>query len=135
MNPSVRLLRWVLLLAVATAVPACLAAAAGAGAGAVGAIAWTNRGASSTVSGTVDQVYQRTQAVFRDMGITQTGQSSSDRGEERTLKGTRGDRTITVEIERETGSTSEVEVYVHKSAVEWDKDMARDILTRIVRRS
>jgi len=135
MKPSVRPLRWVLLLAVVAAVPACLAVAAGAGAGAVGAIAWTNRGASSTVSGTVDQAYRHSQAVFQDMGITQTGQSSSDRGRKRTLKGTRGERHITVDIKRESGSTSEVEVYVQKNAVEWDKDMARDILTRIVQRS
>lgn len=133
MNRPVRMLRWLLLVALVTAAPACLAAAAAAGAG--GAIAWTNRGASSDVSGSVDQVYQRAEAVFRDMGIAVTGQSSEDRGTERTLRGTREDMEITVEIERETDTTSEVEVYARKNSVEWDRNYARDVLTRIINRS
>ena len=133
MNRPVRALRWVLLAVLATSAPACLAAAAAAGAG--GAIAWTQRGASSSVSGSVDQVYGRAEAVFRDMGITQTGQSSGDQGAERSLKGTREDTEVTVEIERESASTSKVEVYARRNTVEFDRGYARDVLTRIVNRS
>jgi hypothetical protein len=133
MKRTVRPLRWALLALLLMSAPACLAAAAAAGAG--GAIAWTQRGASSTVSGSVDQVYQRAEAVFRDMGITATGQSSGDQGEERSLKGTRDDMEITVEIERESASTSEVEVFARKNTVEFDRNYARDVLTRIVNRS
>ena len=133
MKRSVPIVRWVLLLALVAAAPACLAAAAGAGA--AGAIAWTNRGASSTVDGSVDQVYQRAEAVFREMGITQTGQSSADQGAERTLKGTRDDLEVTVAIERRGASTAQVEVYARRSPVEWEKSVARDVLTRIIQRS
>lgn len=134
MNRPVRLLRWA-LLAVLAAAPGCLAAAAGAGAGAAGAFAWTQRGASGTVAGSVDRVYGRTEAVFREMGITQTGQSSSDQGAERSLKGSREELEVTVEIARESPSTSRVEVYARRSAVEWDRGYARDVLARIVGRS
>jgi len=133
MNRTVRPLRWVLLALLLMSAPACLAAAAAAGAG--GAIAWTQRGASSSVTGSVDQVYQRAEAVFRDMGITATGQSSGDQGAERSLKGTREDMEVTVEIERESASTAKVEVYARKNTVEFDRDYARDVLRRIVDRS
>ncbi|MET0399454.1 MAG: DUF3568 family protein [Longimicrobiaceae bacterium] len=133
MNRRVRPLRWALLALLVLSAPACLAAAAAAGAG--GAIAWTQRGASSSVTGSVDQVYQRAEAVFRDMGITATGQSSGDQGAERSLKGTREDMEVTVEIERESSSTAKVEVYARKNTVEFDRGYARDVLTRIVNRS
>ncbi|HEV2734248.1 MAG TPA: DUF3568 family protein [Longimicrobiaceae bacterium] len=133
MKRPIRFLRWALLAVLATSAPACLAAAAAVGAG--GAIAWTQRGASSAVPGSVDQVYQRTEAVFREMGITQTGQSSADQGAERSLKGTREDMEVTVEIERESASTAQVEVYARRNTVEFDRNYARDVLTRIVNRS
>lgn len=133
MKPSVSIARWALLLALMAAAPACLAAAAGVGA--AGAIAWTSRGASSAVEGSVDQVYRRAEAVFRAMGITQTGQSSADQGAERTLKGTRDDLEVTVAIERQSAATSQVEVYARRSPVEWDKSYARDVLARIIQRS
>lgn len=133
MNRPIRSLRWALLAALVTSAPACLAAAAAAGAG--GAIAWTQRGASSSVPGSVEQVYQRAEAVFRDMGITATGQSSGDGGAERSLKGTREDTEVTVEIERESASTAQVEVYARRNTVEFDRNYARDVLARIVSRS
>lgn len=133
MNRPFRSLRWALLAVLVTSAPACLAAAAAVGAG--GAIAWTQRGASSAVPGSVDQVYRRAEAVFREMGITQTGQSSGDQGAERSLKGTREDMEVTVEIERESPSTAQVEVYARRNTVEFDRNYARDVLTRIVNRS
>jgi predicted membrane metal-binding protein len=133
MNRPFRSLRWALLAVLVMSAPACLAAAAAVGAG--GAIAWTQRGASSSVPGSVDQVYQRAEAVFREMGITQTGQSSGDQGAERSLKGTREDMEVTVEIERESASTAQVEVYARRNTVEFDRNYARDVLTRIVNRN
>ena len=133
MNRPLRPLRWLPLALLLTSAPGCLAAAAAVGAG--GAIAWTQRGASSSVPGTVDQVYGRAEAVFRDMGITQTGQSSADQGAERSLRGTREDMEVTVEIERESASTARVEVYARRNTVEFDRGYARDVLTRIVNRS
>ena len=122
------------LLTLLTAVAAgCVAVAAGAGAAA--AIAWTERGARSQVQGSTSQVFDRSVTVFNEMGIARSGESTDEGGRKRMLKGTRGDLDVTVEITQETASTSQVEVYARRSAVEWDKDFARDVLTRIIRRS
>ncbi|HEX5520789.1 MAG TPA: DUF3568 family protein [Longimicrobiaceae bacterium] len=133
MNQTAQLRRLSLLLLLVSSVAACVAVAAGAGAAA--AIAWTERGAKSQVEGTPDQLYSRSASVFQEMGIQQTGQSSGQEGGKRTLTGSRGDLDVTVEITTRTPTTSDVEVYARKSAVEWDKNFARDVLTRIIKRS
>jgi hypothetical protein len=96
-----------------------------AGAGAAGAIAYTNRGATSVVGGTVDQAYQQA-------GITETGRSTENSGQLRKLIGTKGEYEVTAELNRSTDSTTKVEITARKSAVEYDKEMAKDILNRIV---
>ena len=121
-----------LLLISGLLLSSCLAVAAGAGAGA--AVAWTQRGASSVVEGSVEQVFQRSTAVFQEMGIGQTGQSTEDSGRKRKLTGTKGDLEVTVELSRASETTTSVEVYAHRSPVEWEKDFARDVLSRIVQR-
>jgi hypothetical protein len=109
----------------------CLVAAAGAGAGA--AIHLSDRGAESVVTGSVDQASAATQRAFRDMGITE-GKSSSERDgdvETRELEGSTTDRDITVTIKSE-GTGAHVEVVARKSAVTWDKDLAKQVLEKIV---
>ena len=102
------------------------------GAGAAGAIAYTNRGATSVVSGTVDQVFDRTGAAFQQAGITETGRSTEDSGRQRKLVGTRGEYEVTAELSRSSDSTTKVEITARKSAVEYDKELAKDILNRIL---
>ena len=53
---------------------------AGAGAGAAGAIYYTNRGASSLVDADLATTFARAQAAFRQMNITQTGESTEEGG-------------------------------------------------------
>lgn len=103
-----------------------------AGAGAAGAIAYTNRGATSVVGGSVDQVFDRTGAAFQQAGITETGRSTEDSGRQRKLVGTRGEYEVTAELSRATDSTTKVEITARKSAVEYDRELAREILNRIV---
>ena len=103
-----------------------------AGAGAAGAIAYTNRGATSAVAGTVDQVFQRASAAFQQAGITETGRSTENSGQLRKLIGTKGEYEVTAEITRSTDSTTKVEITARKSAVEYDKEMAKDVLNRIL---
>jgi len=103
-----------------------------AGAGAAGAIAYTNRGATSDVSGTVDQVFDRTVAAFQQAGIAETGRSTENNGEERKLIGTKGEFEVTAELNRSSEKTTKVEVTAKKSAVEYDKEMAKDVLNRIL---
>lgn len=103
-----------------------------AGAGAAGAIAYTNRGATSVVAGSVDQVFDRTGAAFQQSGVTETGRSTEDSGRQRTLIGTRGEYEVTAELNRTTDSTTRVEITARKSAVEYDRELAKEILNRIV---
>ena len=103
-----------------------------AGAGAAGAVAYTNRGASSVVAGTVDQVFDRSAAAFQQAGITETGRTTENSGRERKLIGTKGEYEVTAELNRSTDSTTKVEITARKSAVEYDKEMAKDILTRLL---
>jgi hypothetical protein len=103
-----------------------------AGAGAAGAIAYTNRGATSVVTGTVDQVFDRAGAAFQQAGITETGRSTADNGLQRRLIGTKGEYEVTAELNRESDSTTKVEITARKSAVEYDREMAKDILNRIL---
>jgi hypothetical protein len=103
-----------------------------AGAGAAGAIAYTNRGATSVVAGSVDQVFDRTGAAFQQSGVTETGRSTEDSGRQRKLTGTRGEYEVTAELNRATDSTTKVEITARKSAVEYDRELAREILNRIL---
>ena len=124
-------------LALSLVLAASLLAAGGcflvaAGAGAAGAIAYTNRGATSVVAGTVDQVFDRAATAFQQAGITETGRSTEDSGRQRKLLGTKGEYEVTAELNRASESTTKVEITARKSAVEYDKEMAKDILNRIL---
>ena len=112
------------------AVGGCFLVAAGAGA--AGAIAYTNRGATSVVAGTVNQVFDRAVAAFQQAGITETGRSTENSGQQRKLIGTKGEYEMTAELNRTADSTTKVEITARKSAVEYDKEMAKDILNRIL---
>jgi hypothetical protein len=93
----------------------------------------SDRGAESVVTGSVDQAYAATQRAFRDMDITEGKSSSEHDGdvETRELQGSTADRDITVTIKSE-GTGAHVEVVARKSAVTWDKDLARQVLEKIV---
>ena len=127
---SHRLLFSLVLAASPLAAGGCFLVAAGAGA--AGAIAYTNRGATSVVPGTVDQAFDRAAAAFQQAGIAETGRSTADNGRQRKLVGTKGEYEVTAELNHTTDSTTKVEITARKSAVEYDKEMAKDILNRIV---
>jgi hypothetical protein len=84
----------------------------------------------------IDKVFGAAQQTFQELGITETKNSSEtgDGSTERQLKGTGNDRDVTVTLKTE-GSSTRVEVVASKSAVTWDKDMAKNILQRIVEKS
>jgi hypothetical protein len=127
---SHRLLFSLVLAASPLAAGGCFLVAAGAGA--AGAIAYTNRGATSVVPGSVDQAFDRAAAAFQQAGISETGRSTADNGRQRKLIGTKGEYEVTAELNHTTDSTTKVEITARKSAVEYDKEMAKDILNRIV---
>ena len=122
-----------LALALGLALPAsaCLAAAA---AGAAGGIYFTTRGAESLVEGPIDQVTARAEAVMGEMQIVKEGESSERGGDERELKGKKGDLDVTIQLKRESPTTTKVEVTARESLAEWDKEYAQQVLERIVKR-
>ena len=103
-----------------------------AGAGAAGAIAYTNRGASSNVSGNIDAVFDRSVTAFAAAGIRETGRSTDDSGARRRLTGAKGEQEIIVEMQRNGDETTKVEVIARKNAVDYDKTLAEDVLNRII---
>lgn len=110
----------------------CLAAAVGAGA--AGAIAYNDRGAHSLVNGSVADVAADARAVLMAMGVTLDGEDAGDADEnDVTVSGTRGEMRVRVEIERQSGTTSEVMVTAR--TLDYDREVARDILSRIMARS
>jgi hypothetical protein len=107
----------------------CLAAAA---AGAAGGVYLTTRGAEAVVEGSVDDVAGRAEAVMTEMEIVKEGESTEDQGDKQVLKGKKGDLDITIDINRESPTTTKVEVTARENLAEWDKDYAKDVLNRIV---
>lgn len=127
------MLKMVLVLALAVLPSGCLAAAAAAGAG--GAIAYNERGAQSLVNGSVADVAADARAVLTAMGITPDAEDAGDGNEnDVTVSGTRGEMRVRVEIERQSATTSEVMVTAREGTLDYDREMARDILSRIMAR-
>jgi hypothetical protein len=117
-------------LLIALSSSACVAAAAGAGA--AGAIYLTSRGAESVVEGSVDDLAGRAKAVMGEMQIVADAESTKEGGDKREFKGKKGDLDVTVKLERQSPTTTKVEVTAQKNLAEWDKDYAQQILQRIV---
>lgn len=119
------------LLAVVLPGTGCVAAAA---AGAAGGIYLTSRGAESVVEGSVEQVAGRAEAVMSEMAIVKDGESTEDQGDRQVLEGTKDDLDITIAVERESPTTAKVEVTARENLAEWDKDYAKEVLSRIVQK-
>jgi len=129
-NKSMPRLTWALTLTLMLPVTGCVAAAAAAGAGA--GVYLTSRGAESLVESSVDQVATRAQAVMSAEGIVPDASSSESGGNKREFKGKKGDLDVTIQLERESGSTTRVEVTARKNLAEWDKEYAQQLLSRII---
>jgi hypothetical protein len=111
---------------------ACAAAAVGA-AGAAGATYYSDRGAESIVAASVAETAEATRKAFEEFNVTET-KARSDQGDgkaTRVIEGETPDREVTATITTE-GSGSKVEIVARKSAVTWDKDLAKAILERVV---
>ncbi|MFQ5889672.1 MAG: DUF3568 family protein [Gemmatimonadota bacterium] len=114
------------LLPITVAVSSCLVAA---GAAAGSGIYFTTRGVESIMQGSVDQVTGTVTQAFERLGVRHKGRRDGDSGRE--IYGLSGGHDVTVELRRETAHATRVEVRVRKSAVAWDKEMAKRILEEI----
>jgi hypothetical protein len=100
--------------------------------GAAGGIGYTGRGATALVQEQVPQVYESTRAVFQEMGIELMDRGGSARGNDITVSGRRGTADVHVSIERETNASSEVFVRVREGRADYNRELAGEILSRIV---
>jgi hypothetical protein len=108
----------------------CFLLAAGAGAGA--AVAYTNRGASGQVEGTVDAAFARAVAAFGTLDIKETGRSTENSGDTRRLIGTVGETEVTVELTRAGSTTTKADVVARRNVVEFDRELAKRVLEAVV---
>jgi hypothetical protein len=121
----------ILALVFALSTGGCLAAAgAGLGAG----VYLSDRGAESLVDAPIDRAFTATQQAFHDMGITEEKTTSEQSGttQERQVSGKLGEKSIKVSLKTE-GTGTRVEVVASEDMVVWDKDLAKDVLERIVK--
>jgi hypothetical protein len=130
MRHRIRILLLASALGSSLAAAGCIAAAA---AGAVGAVYVTERGAEAQVATPVGTTLDAARRAFQEMSITETKSSNEQDGsvEKRSLEGKTSEREIEVDLKTQ-GSGTHVEVVAKKTAVTWDKDLAKKILNRIV---
>jgi hypothetical protein len=109
----------------------CVLFAAGAGAG--GGVYFTTRGVESVVPASVKGAFAATKRAFRHFGVEQTSLKVEEDGAKREVKGRLEKRAadVTVKLEEADGSTR-IEVTARTSLVTWDKDLAREIIEKIV---
>lgn len=117
-------------ISIAIGVGGCAAATVGAGAAA--GIAYTDRGAKGDVKGNVQQVNEQAKDALKQMGIQLTGSEMKEAGKEQSLSGKSGDTNISVNMKSASPNTTSVEVIARESAVKWNKDYAKKILTEII---
>lgn len=91
--------------------------------------------AQSTVKGPIEEVTQHAQDVLREMNIQVTGNSTKNSGEERQLMGKMGDTDVTVTLDNAPNSMTSVEVDASKNLVSGNRDLAREILSKIIQKS
>lgn len=132
MSKKIMSLRLLAVLAMASTAAGCIAAAAAAGA--AGAIAYTERGANSEVNASVNTLLQATEATFSEMNIVIVERKTAENGTEVELKGNRGDLDVTVSIHQDNPPTTKIDVTAKRNVVDYDRDYARDILQRVLKR-
>jgi hypothetical protein len=126
---TVRLLVAAVLLCPQTG---CIAAAAAAGA--AGAIAYSERGAESEVVASVPALVQATEATFSEMNIVIVERKTAENGSEVQLAAKKDEMDVTIDIQRDNDSTSRIEITARRNLVDYDRNFARDLLQRILKR-
>ena len=128
MLKSRRHMQWIALAPLALS--ACLAAAAAAGAG--GAVYVTSRGAEAVVEGQPASLEPRIRSALDEYKVAISGSSTDKGGDQLGWKGMTGDIEVNVTAERQSETTTKIEVTARRSVAEWDKELAERILQRIV---
>ena len=126
--------RWTALAVALALVGPTTGCAAAAAAGAAGAIYATTRGVESLVNGSVPSVTARAKTVMAEMNIVPEGEETHTSGDKHELKGKQGDLDVSIAMSRADSLLTKVEVSARKNLAEWDKDYARTVLERIMKK-
>jgi hypothetical protein len=84
------------------------------------------------VKGNVQEIDQRAQAVFKDMNIQLVSTDNKDYGHDQSLGGRSGDEDVSVNLTSSGDNTTHVQVVAKTGTIQWDKDYAQKVLSRIV---
>jgi hypothetical protein len=87
------------------------------------------------LKGSVSEVNNRTQDVFKDMGIQITGTQSKESGHERDLSGKAGDKDVSVKMTDIGNGMTHVDVSAKNGALQWNEDYAQSVLSKIIEKS
>jgi hypothetical protein len=69
------------------------------------------------------------------MGIKVTGSEMKEAGKERDLNGKSSKADVSVSMKATNGGTTHVEVVAREGTIKWNKDYAREVLSKIAARS
>jgi hypothetical protein len=92
-------------------------------------------GVETTIERPIDQVAASVQAAFAAEGIEVTETKNKTEGDQRQVKGKKGDLDVNVELSYNGAASTKADVTVRKNVVTYEKDYARHILDLIVKGS
>lgn len=137
-----KIFRLGLILAVAPATVACATArgveedtrSAANTAGNVVQAVFTDQGAEAVVEDSIDDVERRTRAVLQEMGLAIADVEYEDGATEREFVSRTGERMAHVKLEALSPSTTEINASYRVGTADYNREEARNIVTRIQQR-
>jgi hypothetical protein len=124
-----------LLGALSAGLSGCAAAVIGAGAGGAGMAAYTDRGAKADLKGSVEALRSHVEAVYREKGLTIYERTTKNEGAQELVRGKAGAFDVTTTLSSSGQSLVHVEVVAKEDTLKWNKDYAKDLLSRIIARA
>lgn len=101
----------------------------------LGSIVQTAEGAQSDVKGSISDINNHTLDVFKQLGISSTGMNTENSGAKQTLKGKKNDMDVQVQLTQSGPDQTHVVVIAKQGSLNWNKDFAKDVLSRILQSS
>jgi hypothetical protein len=96
---------------------------------------FNHEAASRDLKGTVSELSDRTQKVFKDMGITLTDTQSKEMGKEQDLSGRVEDKNVSVQMTDLGQNMTHVEIIAKTGALQWNEDYANRVLSNLIAKS
>ena len=98
----------------------------------VGSIVQTMEGVESDVKGSITDVNKRIENAFKQLGIQSTGSHVESSGNKQTITGKSGNTDVNIQLTPTGANQTHVIVTAKQGAVSWNKDLAQQILSKII---